>query len=168
LCGCNWLDERGHKSLPLTGNADLHLRVDGKPVDAIQRDERQYVFSLGAKPRHVRLRSRSAEPQALGLERDNRSLRVAVRRLILAQAWVKDAALGDGFHPCEAVYDLRWTNGDAAVPDMLFSTMSGAAMLRVKLARGFQYVDDAAAGEAPPALSPKRVWDPFGTGGSTP
>jgi hypothetical protein len=140
--------------LPLTDEADLHLLVDGKRVDPIQHDVGQYVFRLSGRPRNVRLRSRSAAPQALGMARDNRSLGVAVRRLILAQArWqrvveAKDTALVDGYHRYEAVNDLRWTNGDAAVPEMLFSTMSGAAMLRVELACGSWYLRNGAVGRA--------------------
>jgi hypothetical protein len=80
------LDRAGPRpGLPLTSDPDLHLLVDGKRLDAIERREDGCVFRLCARPRSVRICSRSAAPQELGLSRDPRSLGVAVRRLALVQ-----------------------------------------------------------------------------------
>jgi len=119
------------KGVPLTAEADLHLLVDGKRVDAIERRGETFVFRLMAKPRGVRIRSRATVPQELGLARDPRALGVAVRRIVLAQARrqrtieAQAPSLPDGFYAHESEACIRWTNGDAAVPGELFVGMSG-------------------------------------------
>ena len=140
--------------LPLTDEPDLHLLVDGKRIDATAQRDSMFVFRLRGKPRSVRLRSRAAVPQELGLSRDPRCLGVAVRRLVLAEARRQRAieaeavSLTDGYHAFEAVDGIRWTDGDAAVPAELFAGMSGPGMLMVQLGGAAQYVADGVVGRA--------------------
>ncbi len=67
-----------------------------------------YVFRLAARPRNVRVRSRSGVPQELGLARDPRELGVALRHIAVAQQTRKramqanDVRVADGFHDFEA------------------------------------------------------------------
>ena len=142
------------KSVPLTAEADLHLLVDGKRVDAIERRGETYVFRLTAKPRGVRICSRATVPQELGLARDPRALGVAVRRIVLAQARrqrtieAQAPSLTDGFHAHELEACIRWTNGDATVPGELFAGMSGPGMLMLELGAATQYLDDGAVSRA--------------------
>ena len=96
--------------------------VDGQRGDAIERHDDRYVFRLAAKPGAVRVRSRSAVPQELGVARDPRSLGVALRGIVLAQARRQRAveadatSLIDGYHVFEPANRIRWTDGDAAGP----------------------------------------------------
>ena len=138
------------QTIPLTDDPDLHLLIDSRRVDPIERQAcGTHVFRLPAKPRSVRLRSRAAVPQHLGLARDPRPLGVPVRRLVLAQARHQrsieagSATLIDGFYDYEPADGIRWTDGDAAVPRTLFAGMSGPGMLIVDLCGATQYLDDA-------------------------
>ena len=137
------------KQLALSEEADLHLMVDGRRMEALERRaDGAHVFRLGAKPSSVRLVSRSAVPQEIAVARDPRLLGVAVRRIVLAEARrqqameARDASLYDGFHAFEPENGIRWTNGDATLPAGLFSTMSGAAMLIVELGGGTWYLEE--------------------------
>jgi hypothetical protein len=129
----------------LTREPDLHLLVDGKRIDAFDRSDARYVFQLGTRPRTVRIRSRAAAPQELGLSRDPRLLGVAIRRIVLAQARRQRAigadaeSLADGYHPFEGADGIRWTTGDAAVPMELFAGMHGPTMLTLQLGGTMQY-----------------------------
>jgi hypothetical protein len=134
--------------VPLTDDPDLHLLVDGRRIDAIERHVDMHVFRLRARPRTMRIRSRTGVPQELGLRRDPRSLGVAVRRVVLAQSsrqWAIEAdaaSLSDGFHAYETGNDIRWTNGDAAVQADLFAAMTGPGLLVVYLGCTTQYIDE--------------------------
>ena len=136
------------KAVPLTDEPDLHLVVGGERVDAIERREDTYVFRLTTKPRSVRLISRAAAPQELGLARDPRVLGVALRRLVLAQARRQQvieadaSTLADGFYPFEPEDGIRWTNGDATIPAELFSGMVGRGMLILHLGAATKYADE--------------------------
>ena len=44
-----------------------------------------FVFALPTRPDEVRIASRAAVPQELGVARDPRSLRVALRRVVVQQ-----------------------------------------------------------------------------------
>jgi hypothetical protein len=133
-------------ALAVTRDPDLHLLVDGKRIDAIERHDNKYVFRLGAKPRGIRVRSRSAVPQELGVARDPRPLGVSVRRIVLAQARrqrvveADAASLIDGYHAFEPDNGIRWTDGDAALPAGLFAGMSGAGLLILHLGETTQYL----------------------------
>ena len=143
------LDRAGPRpGLPLTPESDLHLLVDGKRLDAIERREDAYVFRLLARPHSVRICSRSGIPQELGLNRDHRALGVAVRGLALAHLTMRrtiqadELRLVDGFHAFEANDAIRWTNGDAVVPAALFDGMSSSPWLSLRLGGSMQYLDD--------------------------
>ncbi len=143
------LERAGHPTnIPLTEDPDLHLFVDGKRIDAIERRDDMHVFRLPARPQHVKIRSRASVPQELGVARDARSLGVAVRRIALAQSRrvrtieANAASLTDGFHPFEPTGGIRWTNGDAAIPADLFAGTSGTSMLILYLGGVSQYCDD--------------------------
>jgi hypothetical protein len=51
-----------------------------------------------------------------------------------------DASLVDGFHDYEAVDDIRWTDGDAGVPDGLFDGLHGPLEVIVSLSGRTSYV----------------------------
>ncbi|HTB47739.1 MAG TPA: Hint domain-containing protein [Acetobacteraceae bacterium] len=133
---------------PLIDDPDVHLVVDGQRADPIERRDDRVVFQLHSRPRSVRICSRAAVPQELGLARDARSLGVAVRRIVLAlPPWVREIdagedALADGFHAFEADNGIRWTDGDAAVPAHLFDGMYGSGMLMLHLGGATRYIDD--------------------------
>jgi hypothetical protein len=141
-------------SVPLTSDPDLHLVVDGRRVDVRSSRDGVHVFVLQGRPALVRIVSRAAAPQELGLARDPRTLGVAVRRLALCHGVnlrlmeAEDAALGDGFHGFEPEHGFRWTNGDAVVPGALFSGMGDLAELEVHVGGVAQYVAGADADEA--------------------
>ncbi len=134
--------------LPLTDDPDLHLLIDGKRTDAIERHGEQYVFRLPARPRSVRIRSRAGVPQELGIARDTRPLGVAVHRLVLVRArWQRTieadaASLVDGYHAFEPDNHTRWTNGNAAVPAELFDRVDGPCLLVLHLGGATQYLDE--------------------------
>ena len=139
----------------LTRDPDLHLLVDGKRIDALDRSDARYVFQLGGRPRTVRIRSRAAAPQALGVSRDPRVLGVAIRRFVLAQAHgqraidAEAASFTDGYHAFEAADGIRWTIGDAGLPMELFAGVHGPCMLTLQLGGTTQYLhSDAAAVKA--------------------
>ncbi len=139
---------------PLTDDPDLHLLVAGKRIDAVERSNGVYAFQLRVPPRNVRICSRAAAPQEIGVARDARLLGVPVRRILLAQARAKrsiaaeSASLVDGYHLFEPENDIRWTDGDAVVPAALFASISGPSMLIVQLGGTTQYIDDGEASKA--------------------
>jgi hypothetical protein len=144
-----FLDRAGPRgNLPLTDDPNLHLLVDGKRIDAMERRDTTYVFRLAERPRQIRIRSRSAVPQELGVARDARELGVAIRQIVLAQRrWQRTidaeaASLANGYHAFEPDNGIRWTNGDAAVPEDIFADMNGPGMLMLHLGGATQYLDD--------------------------
>ena len=143
------LDRCGtYDTAALTDEPDLHLLVDGRRVDAIERRGDAYIFRLVARPRDVRICSRAATPDELGIARDPRLLGVAITRVVLAQPkrqWTIDAeseSLSTGFHAFEAVGRVRWTAGDARVPRSLFAGMGGPALLTLHLGATTRYPND--------------------------
>jgi hypothetical protein len=115
----------------LTDDPDLHLLVDGDRLDARERRGGARIFHLPAQPVSVRIVSRSAAPAELGLARDPRVLGVAIRRIALRQGArfhvieAEDAALTQGFYPFEQGDGVRWTDGDAALPEVWFKGFEG-------------------------------------------
>ena len=109
------------------------------------------VFRLLVRPRSVRICSRAAVPQELGISRDPRPLGVAVRRIVLAQprqqcAIDADAtSLIDGYHAFEPDSGIRWTDGNAAIPAELFANLDGRSMLILHLGGATQYLDEGTA-----------------------
>jgi len=139
------------RGAPLTDDPDLHLMVDGKRIDPMEQSGDKYVFRLAKRPHNVRIVSRSAVPQELGIARDARLLGVAVKQMVLAQARRQrtlsaDAAcLTDGYHDFEPANGIRWTCGDAAVPAELFAGTERAAMLILHLGGMTEYLDEGSA-----------------------
>jgi uncharacterized repeat protein (TIGR03803 family) len=134
------LDRAGPRStLSLTEDHDLHMRIDGVRVDAIERNNNMHVFRLVMRPRTARIRSRAAVPQELGFARDPRLLGVAVSQIVVAnrrrqrKLAAADARLAEGFHTFEPDNGIRWTDGDAAVPGELFADMDGPYLLMLHL-----------------------------------
>ena len=124
------LDRTGPRlRLPLTGDPDLHLRVDGNARGLqVSRSHGAYQFDLAAprdrgSGRVARPESRPNSMQA----RDPRLLGGRVRRILLWQDGrrrrqdIADPTLTDGFHPFETDNKFRWTNGDARLPQDWFS-----------------------------------------------
>jgi T5SS/PEP-CTERM-associated repeat protein len=139
------------KGLPLTDDPDVHLFVDGKRLDPIERNIDRYAFRLPRRPGKVRLCSRSVVPQELGIARDARQLGVAVERIELVQAQRQQvlkanaSSLTQGWQAFEPDAGIRWTDGDATVPARLFAGTTGAAMLIVHLGAATQYLDEGEA-----------------------
>ena len=143
------LDRSGPRSgLPLTREPDLSLLVDGVRVDATTQTDDVYVFKLPGIPDEVRIVTRAAVPQEMGLARDPRCLGVAVRRIAVRKhthfqvVGAADADLTDGFYPFEAETGLRWTNGDAAIPNAMFDGFRGSCEVVVHLSATAHYIDD--------------------------
>jgi hypothetical protein len=134
------------RALPLTDDPDLHLRADGRRVDAAARHGEWRVFTLAGRPESVRIVSRSAVPQELGLARDPRCLGVALRQIVLRQGTrartiaAADAALAEGFHQFEPDNAIRWTNGDAVIAATLFEGFTGPMELLLRLGGTTRYV----------------------------
>ncbi len=105
----------------ITPDPDLRLLVDGRPVWPLFEDGR-YIVRLPATARAARLRSHRTEPAWLRADTDDRRiLGVAVTRLVLDGTAIAldDPRLSAGWHAPEghsAQADLRWTDGDAALP----------------------------------------------------
>jgi len=139
------------RRVPLTDEPDLHLLIDGRRVDAIERRAGMQVFRLPSRPGTARISSRAAAPQELGVARDPRVLGVAVRQ-IMATRGVRvrtleadDARLIDGFHDFEPNDGIRWTNGDAAIPESLFDDFGGPLEITLRLGGRSLYLDDGIA-----------------------
>ncbi len=123
---------RPGRRLPLTEDADLHLLVDGRRVDATGCEGEAHVFHLSTlpstlNPSALHIVSRAGAPAELGLARDPRILGVALRRLVIRNATkfrvteAKDNRLATGFHAFEADNGFRWTDGDATIPAELYA-----------------------------------------------
>jgi hypothetical protein len=131
----------------LTDDPDFHLLVDGACVDAQGRVGDVHVFPLARRPSDVRLVSRAAAPQELGLARDPRLLGVAVRRIVARQGnrfrvtEAEDGLLAEGFHAFEPLAGVRWTDGQAALPGAVFGGFEGPLELLVQLGGATRYAD---------------------------
>jgi len=99
----------------------------------------------------VRIASRAAAPQELGVARDPRLLGVALRWIILRQGArlrlleAVDASLAEGFHDYEPDNRFRWTDGDALVPAALFDGVQGGFELELHVACRARYGAEAPA-----------------------
>ena len=140
------LDRSGPRpGLKLTDDPDLHLRADGRRIDAASRTAGAFIFPLPTATRSVRLLSQAAIPAELGLARDARSLGVGVRRIALRHGTrfrvitAADPALSDGFYPYESETVLRWTNGDAGLPVASLQGLDGTLELVLHVAGAMQY-----------------------------
>ena len=140
------MDRAGPRpGVPLTDDPDLHLLVDGDRVEAVSRLG-AHIFRLPSRPSSVRIVSRAGIPAELGLARDPRPLGIAVQRIALRQGTrfrvleAADALLEEGFHVFEPDHGLRWTDGDAGVPSVLFDGFDGPTELVLHLGCTTQYV----------------------------
>ena len=132
-------------SVTLTDDPDLHLLVNGVRLDAAIRTGNVHVFALPRTRAAVRIVSRAAVPQELGLARDPRCLGIALRRIVVRKMArfrvvnVDDPLLTDGFHVFEHANDIRWTDGDAMLPAALFGGFDGAVELVLQLGGSTRY-----------------------------
>jgi hypothetical protein len=144
------LDRAGPRPrVPTTDDPDLHLLVDGQRVDAISRHGEAYVFALCASPEEVRIVSRAAAPDQLGVARDPRVLGAALRQIALRNGTrfrvikAADERLAEGFHAFEPQAGLRWTNGDAVLPMMMFHGLPGPMELVLHVGCTSTYLPEA-------------------------
>jgi hypothetical protein len=146
------------RQLPLTEDPDLHLVVDGERVNPLEQSAQRYVFRVKQRPRSVRMVSRCGVPQELGFARDARPLGVAVRQMTLVQGArqrtldADAASLDDGYHAFEADSGIRWTDGDAAIPEALFHGIDRFALLIVLLGGTARYLEAGARRGRPEGL----------------
>ena len=145
------LDSAGpHANILLTDDTDLHLLVDGRRLDAMRQVADAHVYNLLDVPDTVRIVSRAAAPQELGLARDPRCLGVALCRIVMRRGTkfrvieASDATLTDGFHAFEAGNGFRWTDGDAVVPIELFAGFAGSVEIVLTIACTARYVEEGA------------------------
>jgi len=135
----------------LTDDADLHLLVDGRRLDHTRRDGSSYTFCLPAAAgrKVVHIVSRAAAPDELGLARDPRVLGIALRNMIVLAdvrhriVEAADDRLIEGFHGHEPELDIRWTNGDAALPAALFDGFDGRVDLMLQVGCTTRYIATA-------------------------
>ncbi len=146
------LDRAGPRpGIPTTNEPDLHLLVDGQRVDAMSQHGEAYVFALHALPEEVRIMSRAAAPDQLGVARDPRVLGIALRQLVLRHGKqfrvieAEDRRLAAGFHAFEPQGGLRWTNGDAELPMAMFRGFGGAMELVLHVGCTSTYLLEAEA-----------------------
>jgi hypothetical protein len=138
--------------VPLTSEPDLHLVVNGERVDVASWHDGVATFRLACWPQNVRIASRAAAPDQLGLARDPRELGVALRRIVLTQGRklnridAEDERLRDGFYQFEPAEKIRWTTGDAALSAELFEGFDEPLQIELTVAHTAQYmaVDEAA------------------------
>jgi hypothetical protein len=127
------------------------LLVDGRRLDPTRTCGATYTFRAPpAGPfREVRIVSRAAAPDELGLARDPRVLGVAVRSVtILAGARHRtieaaDDRLTEGFHSYEPELDIRWTDGEALLPADFTDDSNGATDLILQIEGTTSYIATA-------------------------
>jgi hypothetical protein len=140
----------------LTRDPDLHVLADGRRIDARRAEPRRSnnrFFRLPPHARSVRVVSRAASPAELGAARDPRVLGVALAAVTVQNGPryrtidASDERLRQGFHGYEPGDGLRWTTGDAVLPDDLFDGFGGGTDLVLHLAGSTSYLaDERAAG----------------------
>jgi hypothetical protein len=97
----------------------------------------------------VRVVSRAASPQEIGIARDPRVLGVAVSRIVLRSdtkahtIYADDPILADGFHDYEPNLGFRWTNGEATLSSSMFAGIEGSLALELHVAATGCYIADA-------------------------
>jgi hypothetical protein len=138
-------------SLPMTDDPGLHLVLNGRRLDAVERIGDAYVFYLPVVPSDLHIVSYAAEPAKWGLVRDPRLLGVALRDVVVRQGTrfrvikPNDARLSVGFHAFEPANGLRWTNGDAILPTGLFAGFTAPLELVVHVGASTRYPVDTPA-----------------------
>jgi hypothetical protein len=154
------LDRAGRDDLPaLTGEADLHLIIDGVRVDARGQTNGAHIFRLPCHPKSVVIGSRAGVPAELGFARDPRCLGAALRRVTIRQGAkfmlidADDERLTAGFHDYEPAEIIRWTNGYAELPIQAFARFDEGAEVAVHLGPSTRYPDYGDKAETPAADS---------------
>jgi hypothetical protein len=120
-----------------------HLLVNGSRLAPETSEPKQLVFRLHLPAREIRLISGSVRPVEQSGAHDCRRLGLALRGLHWRQGGktfrspIDSPAFIDGFHLVEC-YDtdegsFRWTNGNAALPAVLFPRWRGETLLRIPL-----------------------------------
>ena len=146
------LNRAGPRKLPpMTDDPDLHLMADGQWIDVARSAGSDRVFYIPWQPREVRIVSRDMVPAEFGFSRDARSLGVALRQIAVHRGVksttieANDSRLTEGFHDYEPSESLRWTNGNATLPEeLLLLPAWGATKLVLTLAGTAQYPEDTA------------------------
>jgi hypothetical protein len=132
----------------ITTDPDLHLLADGKRLEPYEFVPHAFMFRVPADTQVLRLMSRTSRPCELGLPADDRQLGFCVQSL---SAQSEDGTvkitlephhtkLLEGFHRAEGTLH-RWTQGDAALPNMLLGdgtedmtlTLKGCSLPRYHL-----------------------------------
>jgi hypothetical protein len=143
------LDRAGRFKLNTTDDPDLHLRMDGKRIDAAMAAGAHFLFHRpeGTQFHDVRIKSRAAAPDVLGSRRDPRRLGVALQSVTVFAGpqhltiRASDDRLVDGFHCYEPEIDIRWTDGNAVLPDALFNRFDQPVDLLLQLAGSAHYLE---------------------------
>jgi hypothetical protein len=142
------LERAGGQCVATTDEPEVHLRVDGRRLNAASQSGDVYRFGLAARPAEVRIVSRSGVPQELGVSRDPRRLGVAVGEIVVLKGRTvrtiaaDDPSLAEGFHAFDAATGLRWTDGDASVPVGLFDRLIGPLEVFVRIGGCATYAAD--------------------------
>jgi len=108
--------------VPTTGDADVHLLVDGVRVNGRTMLDGWMSFAVPEGAKRMVIGSRSGAQDELGLCRDPRTLGVALTRIVLWRDGVPrvidadDPLLVQGFHVYEAEEGSIWTNGAGVIP----------------------------------------------------
>jgi hypothetical protein len=118
---------------------DLHIVVDGRPVQPVTDQQSRYVFAVPAGARSVSLVSRSFIPadRMDPMVRDPRRLGVRVEWIAIRSGGndtvlsADHPALREGWYPTEkaATEMWRWTDGTAMIP---WENVHGPAMLTIR------------------------------------
>lgn len=108
-----------------TTDADLHIELNGRRIEAAQVANRTYRFILPTGADAARLVSRATAPSFLAAYTgDQRALGVSIRSISVkagsnVEVFTADhPALNDGWHTTERLGSAmwRWSNGNAALP----------------------------------------------------
>ena len=120
-----------------TGDADVHLLVNGARRDPTQRDPSGWTFDVPVGSVGVRLMSHATVPALSGLNSDERLLGICIHRLVIVAGGITTTmdpvhpALRTGLHDPEAHRTARWTDGICPLPDMLFAGYGSDTTLRL-------------------------------------
>ena len=144
------LDRAGPRpGLPLTEDPDLHLVADGERLNPVEQARTFARFILPATARDIRLISRAAVPQELGIARDSRPLGVAMQGIAVWQGRhvravsAEDAIFTDGFYSFEPETNARWTDGRASLPSTILQGFDGSVELIITRTGATHYIEDA-------------------------
>ena len=139
----------GHrKSQPMTDDPGLHLAMNGRRLDAVERVGDVYVFLLpGVRPTCTSFRAQLAGKVGSG------SGPAAARHWVAGYRRApghpvprinpNDERLSAGFHAFEPAKGLRWTNGDATLPTEVFAGFTAPLELVLHVGASTRYPADS-------------------------